>query len=49
MRKKVSRLKSRGVTRFFDLRRLNQQDIDDVEDDKQAMDYDDDEEQGPKR
>ena len=49
VRKEVSGLKSRGVTRFLDLRRLNQQDIDDVEDDEQAMDYDDDEEQGPKR
>ena len=40
VRKEVSALKSRGVTRFLDLRKLNKQNLDDVEEDEQVMDED---------
>ena len=43
VRKEVSALKSRGVTRFLDLRKLNKQNLDDVEEDEQVMDEDLDE------
>lgn len=49
VRKEVSELKSRGVTRFLDLRRLNKQDIDDVEEDEQIMDEEGNDESEYKR
>ena len=53
---KVRQLKSRGVTRFYDLRRVNRQQLDDVEEDEQhtepdgpLQDDDDDDDDEPPR
>ena len=39
-RRDVDGLRSRGVTRFLDLSRVNRQNIDDIDDDEEAMDDD---------
>ena len=37
-RRDVDGLRSRGVTRFLDLSRVNRRNIDDIDDDEEAMD-----------
>ena len=46
-RRSVASLKSRGVTRFMDLNRLNKRTLDDVDTDEEGMDDDDTPDGGP--